>query len=72
MPDSALTPAVLTIAGYDPSSGAGITADLEVFHDHGVPGVSAVTALTVQSRSGVRRVEPVNPALLLETLELLS
>jgi hydroxymethylpyrimidine/phosphomethylpyrimidine kinase len=72
MPDSALTPAVLSIAGYDPSSGAGITADLEVFLDHGVPGVSAVTALTAQSRSGVRRVEPVNPALLLETLELLS
>jgi len=72
MPESALTPAVLTIAGYDPSSGAGVTADLEVFRNHGVLGVSAVTALTIQARSGVRRVEPVHPALLLETLELLS
>jgi hydroxymethylpyrimidine/phosphomethylpyrimidine kinase len=72
MHESALTPAVLTIAGYDPSSGAGVTADLEVFRDHGVPGVSAITALTVQTRSGVRRVEPLNSALLLETLELLA
>jgi hydroxymethylpyrimidine/phosphomethylpyrimidine kinase len=72
MHESTLAAAVLTIAGYDPSSGAGVTADLEVFRDHGVPGVSAVTALTVQARSGVRRIEPANPALLLETLELLS
>jgi hydroxymethylpyrimidine/phosphomethylpyrimidine kinase len=70
--DAALAPAVLTVAGYDPSSGAGITADLEVFRDHGVQGVSAVTALTVQARSGVRRVEPVNPRILLETLDLLA
>ena len=72
MPEWALAPAVLTIAGYDPSSGAGTTADLQVFADYGVAGVSAVTALTVQARSGVRRVEPVNAALLLETLELLA
>jgi hydroxymethylpyrimidine/phosphomethylpyrimidine kinase len=72
LPDWPLTPAVLTVAGYDPSSGAGITADLEVFRDHGVPGISAVTALTIQARSGVRRVEPVNPAFLLETLDLLA
>lgn len=72
MHESALTPAVLTIAGYDPSSGAGVTADLEVFRDHGVPGVSAISALTVQARSGVRRVEPLKSALLLETLELLA
>lgn len=70
--ESAITPAVLTIAGYDPSSGAGVTADLEVFRNHGVRGVSAVTALTVQARSGVRRAEPVSAALLLETLELLE
>ncbi len=72
MPEWAIAPAVLTIAGYDPSSGAGATADLQVFADYGVAGVSAVTALTVQARSGVRRVEPVNAGLLLETLELLA
>src|ERR1035438_8792258 len=59
MAESAITLRALTIAGYDPSSGAGITADLQVFAAHSVAGVSAVTALTVQSRKGVRRVEPV-------------
>jgi hydroxymethylpyrimidine/phosphomethylpyrimidine kinase len=72
MPGSALAPAVLTIAGYDPSSGAGVTADLQVFTSHGVLGVSAVTALTVQAKSGVRRAEPVSARLLQETLELLA
>jgi hydroxymethylpyrimidine/phosphomethylpyrimidine kinase len=69
---SALTPAALTVAGYDPSSGAGITADLQVFHSHGVSGLSAVTALTVQSARRVTRVEPVTSRLLQETLDLLA
>ena len=72
LPEWALTSAILTVAGYDPSSGAGITADLEVFRDHGVRGVSAVTALTVQARSSVRRVDPTDSGILLETLDLLS
>lgn len=49
-----------------------MTADLEVFMAHGVPGVSAVTALTVQSGRRVTRVEPVSARLLQETLELLA
>ena len=61
----------LTIAGFDPSSGAGITADLQVFAAHGVFGTSAITALTVQSTMGVRRVQPVDAPLLRETLETL-
>ena len=69
---SALAPAALTVAGYDPSSGAGITADLQVLTSHGVRGVSAVTALTVQSATRVTRVEPVNARLLQETLDLLA
>jgi hydroxymethylpyrimidine/phosphomethylpyrimidine kinase len=72
MAELAITRRALTIAGYDPSSGAGITADLQVFTAHSVVGVSAVTALTVQSRTGVRRVEPVSAALLRETLDLLA
>ena len=68
--ESAITGRALTIAGYDPSSGAGITADLQVFADHSVTGVSAVTALTVQSTRGVRRIEPVRGMLLRETLDL--
>ena len=64
-------PVALTIAGFDPSSGAGITADLAVFAAHGVFGTAAVTALTVQSTRGVRRTEPIEAGLLAETLACL-
>ena len=62
---------VLTIAGFDPSSGAGVTADLMVFAAHGLFGTSAVTSLTVQSTTGVRSSEPVAAALLEATLDCL-
>jgi|SRR5437899_471017 len=65
-------PVVLTIAGFDPSSGAGITADIKTIAAHGCYGVSCITALTVQSTGGVRRVEPVNADLVLETLQELT
>jgi hydroxymethylpyrimidine/phosphomethylpyrimidine kinase len=63
---------VLTIAGFDPSSGAGITADIKTIAAHGCYGVACITALTVQSTQGVRRVEAVDPSLVTETLEALS
>src|SRR5579871_6247448 len=63
---------VLTIAGYDPSSGAGITADLMVFAAHGLFGTSAITALTVQSTQGVRVSYPVDADVLGQTLECLD
>ena len=67
------TPAVvLTIAGFDPSSGAGITADLKVFAAHRMYGIAATTALTVQSTRFVKRVEPVDAELLAETLACLA
>jgi len=47
-------PIVLTIAGFDPSGGAGIAADLKTFATHNCYGVAAVTALTVQSTQGVK------------------
>jgi hydroxymethylpyrimidine/phosphomethylpyrimidine kinase len=50
------TPA-LTIAGSDPSGGAGIQADLKTFHQFGVFGEAAITLLTVQNTVGVRRVD---------------
>ena len=62
----------LTIAGFDPSSGAGITADLQVFAAHHVFGTSAITALTVQSTRGVFRTAPVAAAILRETLQALQ
>ena len=62
---------VLTIAGFDPSSGAGITADLKAIAAHHLYGEACITALTVQSTQGVRRVQPVDPKLVRETLETL-
>lgn len=65
-------PVLLTIAGFDPSSGAGITADLKVFAAHEAFGIAAITALTVQSTQGVRRVDPVSPDILRQTLDCLA
>ena len=62
---------LLTIAGHDPSSGAGITADLQTFAAHRLIGTSAVTALTVQSTFGVVQIHPVPPTLLQHTLQYL-
>jgi hydroxymethylpyrimidine/phosphomethylpyrimidine kinase len=66
-------PVVLTIAGFDPSSGAGITADIKTIAAHECYGISCITALTVQSTRGVRRVEPVDAKMVADTLgELVS
>ena len=65
-------PVILTIAGFDPSSGAGVTADLKTIAAHGAYGIAAITALTVQTTKGVTRVEPVTTKLLRETLDGLS
>jgi hydroxymethylpyrimidine/phosphomethylpyrimidine kinase len=62
-------PVVLTIAGFDPSSGAGITADIKTIAAHECYGVSCITALTVQSTQGVRRVEGVDPKFVAATLD---
>src|SRR5262249_22743943 len=62
-------PIVLTIAGFDPSSGAGVTADIKTIAAHGCYGVACITAMTVQSTAGVRRVDPVDPSLLTDSLE---
>src|SRR5262245_543488 len=49
---------VLTIAGSDPSGGAGIQADLKTFAAFGAYGASAITAVTVQNTLGVDAVSP--------------
>ena len=46
-------PILLTIAGFDPSGGAGIAADLKTFAAHNCYGIAAMTALTVQSTQSV-------------------
>jgi hydroxymethylpyrimidine/phosphomethylpyrimidine kinase len=63
---------VLTIAGFDPSSGAGVTADLMVFAAHGLFGTSCVTSLTVQSTQGVRSAAAVSAEMVRDTLDCLE
>ena len=63
---------VLTIAGFDPSAGAGVTADIKTIAAHGCYGVACITTMTVQSTGGVRRVEAVDPGLVTDTLEELA
>jgi len=55
-------PVCLTIGGSDSCGGAGIQADLRVFHDLGVLGCSAITALTAQNHHAITRIEPVSLA----------
>lgn len=71
MPNMA-PPTVLSIAGLDPSAGAGVLADIQTFAALGVTGMACVTALTVQSTQGVRRVEAVRAGTVFETLDCLA
>jgi len=61
----------LTIAGSDPSGGAGVQMDLKCFAAVGVHGCSALTAVTVQNTTGVRSANPLSPKLVREQLEAL-
>jgi hydroxymethylpyrimidine/phosphomethylpyrimidine kinase len=63
---------VLTIAGFDPSSGAGVTADIKTIAAHGCYGVACITAMTVQSTAGVRKVEACDAAWVTDTLQELA
>jgi hydroxymethylpyrimidine/phosphomethylpyrimidine kinase len=60
---------VLTIAGSDSGGGAGIQADLKTFLAHGVHGMSAVTAVTVQNSIGVQGVYELEPRAVFEQIE---
>ena len=61
-------PVVLSIAGFDPSSGAGITADVKTCAAHGCFATCCITALTVQSTRGVSQVVAMDPDLVSATL----
>jgi hydroxymethylpyrimidine/phosphomethylpyrimidine kinase len=65
-------PILLTIAGFDPSCGAGTAADLKTFAAHGCYGVAAVTSLTVQNTQGVETVHNTPSAELRAQLEVLA
>jgi hydroxymethylpyrimidine/phosphomethylpyrimidine kinase len=68
----AVPPILLTIAGFDPSCGAGIAADLKTFAAHGCYGVAAITSMTVQNTQGVEAVHHTPSAELREQLEVLA
>lgn len=61
-------PVVLSVAGFDPSAGAGVVADLKTFAAHNCYGVAAITALTIQNSQGVAAVHAVDAAQLRNTL----
>jgi len=52
---------LLTIAGFDPSGGAGVSLDLAVFRFQGFHGAAVISALTVQNTVGVSCVRPLEP-----------
>lgn len=61
---------VLSIAGSDPSGGAGIQADLKAFSARGVYGMAALTALTAQNTRGVSAVHAVPPDFVAEQIRM--
>jgi hydroxymethylpyrimidine kinase/phosphomethylpyrimidine kinase len=65
-------PILLSIAGFDPSCGAGTAADLKTFAAHGCYGVAAITSLTVQNTQGVEDVQNTPSATLRAQLEVLA
>ena len=65
-------PILLTIAGFDPSCGAGVVADLKTFAAHGCYGVAAITSMTVQNTQGVEAVHNTPSSELREQLEVLA
>lgn len=68
LPGFSKRPAALTIAGSDPSGGAGIQADLKTFHQFGVYGEAAITLLTVQNTTNVSRVQVMSPGMVADQI----
>lgn len=66
-----MRPVALTIAGSDPSGGAGLQADLKTFHQFGVYGTTVVTLLTVQNTTGVKDLKVLDPGLVEQQLDAL-
>lgn len=63
-----MIPNVLSIAGSDPSGGAGIQADLKAISANRAYGMAAITALTVQNTRGVRAVQMVDAGFVAEQI----
>lgn len=62
-------PVALTIAGSDPSGGAGIQADLKTFHQRGVYGEAVITLLTIQNTQRVSAIEILSPRMVADQIQ---
>lgn len=65
-------PVALTVAGSDPSGGAGVQADLKTFHQFRVYGQAAITLITVQNTRRVSEVVPLDAGLVARQLDAVS
>jgi hydroxymethylpyrimidine/phosphomethylpyrimidine kinase len=66
-----MPPVALSIAGSDPSGGAGIQADLKTFHQFGVYGEAVITLLTVQNTTELKHVEILPAGLVFQQIDAL-
>ncbi len=66
------TTAALTIAGSDPSGGAGIQADLKTFAALEVFGCAVITAITVQNTTAVKHTHPIDPQLVDQQIDVVA
>lgn len=62
-------PVVLSVAGYDPSGGAGVLADVKTFEQHRCLGMAVITAWTVQTEDRFSRLEPFGTEQIMAQLE---
>jgi len=69
--ESAATTVALTIAGSDSSAGAGAQADLKTFSALGVYGLTAITCIVAETPGKVSRIQPADPELVHEQIEVL-
>lgn len=69
MTRTTLPPCVLSIAGSDSGSAAGLQADLKTFAAYGVHGLTAVTAVTAQNTRSIHAVRVLSPQMLLAQLD---
>ncbi len=63
---------LLSVAGFDPSSGAGVLLDLKVFQELGFQGMSILTSLTAQNTKEVQRIHPLPSRFLWEQYKTLE
>lgn len=67
-----MEPIVWTIAGSDPSGGAGVQVDLKTFHSFSVHGCSVITAITAQNITEIEKIKIISPEYVLSQINILQ